>query len=485
MTATTNPGCSGFAPAEPFALRRFQVFGFLWCAAILVHQLYQGRLLVLDATAPLTFAALFALFRPGAPGRLFLLAAVQLFTVAWELPRVVNHWMLMGVTCLGLLIALAPALRAERRGEDPTPFCDEALGPVRAQIIIVYVYATFHKLNAGFFDPALSCGAEHYRRLASAIPLLPDAAWTHWAAIFATLAIEATLPLLLAMRATRWAALALGWGFHLMLGWNGYWDFSSVGSAYYAAFLPAGVLAGFDAARARHRWLARAWAAAASLGRLPWLLPLLAGLLAAALGVTWALGAGRPELVLAVNRAGRPLWLVLWLTLGTLLGLALLQGRAARAADPPGPCWWRKPALLIAPVLVALNGLSPYLGLKSEHSYAMFSNLRTEGDEWNHYLVPRSVRVFGYADEVIRIVESSDPRLDRLGKSGFGLVPFELRRWAQANPQMAVAYERDGRIVRSKPAANDPFLMAPLNPLAAKLILFRPVPPPGRNACLH
>ena len=43
------------ALVQPAIVRRFQVFVFLWCSATLLHQLYQGRLLVLDATAPLSF----------------------------------------------------------------------------------------------------------------------------------------------------------------------------------------------------------------------------------------------------------------------------------------------------------------------------------------------------------------------------------------------------------------------------------------------
>lgn len=467
-------------------MRRFHVFVFLWCAATLLHQLYQGRLLVVDATAPLSFAALFAIARPGSLARFTLLIAIQLATVLWELPRVVNHWMLMGVTCIGLLIVLLPALRSQRRGEASAGLAEAALGPVRAQIIIVYLWATFQKLNTGFFDPEFSCGVEHYTRLAASFGFLPEGAWTRMPAIVGTLLVEATLPLLLVFRATRWAALLLGWGFHLMLGWNGYWDFSSVGAAYYAACLPLWALSGFDRARQRHAWFDSAVSAAARIGRSPWLFPGAAGALALCLAVTWLRDAGGPFTILAANRAGRIVWLVLWLALGLALALSLLEGRTQRgpAREPSSP-WWQRPALWIAPAILFANGFSPYLGLKSEHSYAMFSNLRTEGATWNHVLLPPGLRVFGYADEVIRLRQSSDPYLQNLASHGFGLVPLELRRYLALRPETSVTYLREGRLVRTKRAADDPFLMEPLHPLERKLILFRPVPPRGGNACLH
>jgi hypothetical protein len=476
----------GPPPAELPTLRRFQVFVFLWCCATLLHQLYQGRVFLLDATAPLTFAALFALVRPGSIARFTLLIAIQLATVVYELPRVSNHWLLMGVTCVGLLIVLLPALRAQRRGEDVAPFCEAALAPVRVQIIVVYFWVTFQKLNSGFFDPELSCGVEHYTRLAASLGFLPLGEWTRMPAIVGTLAIEAALPLLLAFGSTRWAALVLGWGFHGVLGWNGYWDFSSAGSAYYAACLPLWVILGFDRARESRSWLATLTAGLARLGRSSWLFPVAAVTLAASLGFGTLDGGVRPETILVLNRAGRTIWAVLWIALGATLALSLLAGRTLRTREPePTSDWWRRPALWIAPVLLFANGFSPYLGLKSEHSFAMFSNLRTEGDHWNHLLVPRELRVFDHADEVVLLRRSSDPYLENLARHRFGLVPLELRRYLEQRPAASVTYQRGDRIVRAPRAADDPFLMTPVHPLQRKLILFRPIPPRGENACLH
>jgi hypothetical protein len=467
-------------------VRRFRVFTALWCGATLLHQLYQGRLLVVDATAPLTFAALFAVARPGDFSRFTLLLGVQLATVLWELPRVSNHWLLMGVTSVGLLIVLLPALRSLRRGDELETTCEAALGPVRIQIILVYAWATFHKLNTGFFDPDLSCGVDHYTRLADSLGFLPGGPWTRMPAIIGTLAIEAALPLLIAFRSTRWAALPIGWAFHLVLGWNGYWDFSSVAFAYYATCLPSWAFAGYDLARARHGWFAAATSALARIGRSRLFLPVAMTALVACLGVTWLLDAGGPHTALAVNRAGRFVWLTLWLALGAALATSLLAGHALRTASPePAFPWWRRPALWIAPAIVLTNGFSPYLGLKTESSFAMFSNLRVEGSSWNHVLMPRGLRVFDYADEVVRLRRSSDPYLENLARHGFGLVALELRSHLASRPDAAVTYVRRHLVTEAARAGDDPFLREPVHPLERKLILFRPVPPIGENACLH
>jgi len=464
----------------------FTLFAFLWCVAILFHQGFQGRFLVLDGTSFLTFAALWGMLRPSSLARFLVVVAVQLVTVAAEMPKVVNHWMLMGVTCFGLLVALAPNALDLLRRRPVRPLPSGLLESVQAQIIIVYAMATLAKLNAGFFDPAYSCGAEHYRRLAASVPIFPQAPWAVWTAILGTLVIEAALPLALFFRRTRVLALFGGWVFHLMLGFNGYWDFSTVGVAYYSAFVPAALLSGGRRAFDEHALLARTRDVALRVSASPWSFPVAALLLLVPAGLATLSEATSRELVLGANAAGRWIWLTAWLALGAALTLATRH--ATRETGPAAPVaagWWRHPALALGPALVLLNGFSPYLGLKTEHSYTMFSNIRTEGGEWNHYVMPRGLRVFGFQDEPIVLVRSSDPYLKRLARSGYRLVPFALRSYAEDRPGMSLVYEtvegqrREGRV------RQDPELSQGVNPLLAKLMLFRPVPPPERNECLH
>lgn len=468
----------------PLAPPAFTLFAFLWCVAVLFHQLFQGRFAILDPTAFLSFAALFCALRPGSLRRFLLVLAVHLATVVYELPKVSNHWLLMGITSLGLLVALVPCAFATDPDRQKARLL-AVLPTIRAQLILLYVLAALAKLNAGFFDLAHSCGAEHYRRLAARVPIFPRADWALHTAVVGTLLIEAGLPVLLAVRRTRLLAIAGGWVFHLMLGFNGYWDFSMAASAYYAAFVPERILAGAHRVVGERAGLRRLREAAERVSVSPAAFPVAAAVLLVPAGVTALSGVSARDVVMFANGVGRWVFVVAWAGLGAAL---LLSWRAApAAAEPgrPGRAWWWHPALALGPALVFLNGFSPYLGLKTESSYTMFSNIRTEGATWNHYVVPRQLRVFGFQDEPLPLVSSSDPSLERLAEHGYRMLPFELRRWAQQHPNATVVYDTPEGRQRTSRVADDPRLSQPVNPLLAKLLLFRPVPPPERNVCLH
>lgn len=61
-----------------------------------------------------------------------------------------------------------------------------------------------------------------------------------------------------------------------------------------------------------------------------------------------------------------------------------------------------KAACLALTAVLLLNGLSPYLGLKFNYSFAMLSNLRTDDARWNHMIVPEQVRLTRY-DPYVRV----------------------------------------------------------------------------------
>jgi hypothetical protein len=135
--------------------------------------------------------------------------------------------------------------------------------------------------------------------------------------------------------------------------------------------------------------------------------------------------------------------------------------------------------------VVFLNGASPYLGLKTEHSFAMFSNLQTEGDEWNHLIVPPAVQVFDLQDDLVEIVESSDAHLTDLGQRRLKKVWLEFRRYLLYRPDTSVTYRRGGVEYRVQRCGDDPALSEPLPLLVRKLFWFRSVSPADENHCKH
>ena len=140
-------------------------------------------------------------------------------------------------------------------------------------------------------------------------------------------------------------------------------------------------------------------------------------------------------------------------------------------------------------VLFCCNAATPYLGLKTDVSIAMFSNLRTEGAYWNHLVIPSDVRIFDLQDEPIMIVGTTSPHFAGFIEDPQWLVEEDLREMVQfvASGQDAPIWleiEQAGRIRVVPDARVDPVLGQPVGPVAAKLTRFRKIPA-AVNVCTH
>ncbi len=158
-------------------------------------------------------------------------------------------------------------------------------------------------------------------------------------------------------------------------------------------------------------------------------------------------------------------------------GALLLHRRSATHADRR-VFVLPQPILAVVPLLVFLNGAAPHLGLHTTATWAMFSNLRTEGGRSNHFLIPATAQIFGYQRDVVQIVRSSDEYLQSAARR---YIPyFEVRR----HPDASIVYVRRGVEYKFDRAADDPeFRAAP--PLAASLMVFRPVDRRLKQPCVH
>jgi len=308
----------------------------------------------------------------------------------------------------------------------------ERIAPfLRLQVLVVYVAAALAKMNAGFFDPDISCATSMSRQVAWLDPSLLDGTWQIGPAIWGTVLIEAALPVLLVIRRTRLLGLVVGAGFHTVLALAGNVPFTALAFAFYVAFLPVDTPERVRTLVAGHRGLVR-WAARARLGHgaeaLAMVL-LIGGWLAGA-----ALASTDPALVATLISDGTRL-VVIAIALGA--GLLLVLSRLGAPGPPRYPARTlrlRHPVLLAGALLLVVNALCPYLGLKTDSSFEMFSNLRTEPGAWNHLVVPETVRVFGYQDQLVRVVASNDPALVARSNGGTRLVRFELDRYLRTHP---------------------------------------------------
>jgi hypothetical protein len=141
------------------------------------------------------------------------------------------------------------------------------------------------------------------------------------------------------------------------------------------------------------------------------------------------------------------------------------------------------PAYLAGLLLLLMNGLSPYLGLKTEHSFTMFSNLATEGTRWNHFVMPRQAKIFGMQDDLVQIVGSSDQRFRGFAARRAALPYLKFRTLMAQYPHIRISYERGGQRFDVPRVGDDPVLSQPPGWLVTKVMDFRPVSP--RNVCRH
>jgi hypothetical protein len=194
---------------------------------------------------------------------------------------------------------------------------------------------------------------------------------------------------------------------------------------------------------------------------------------------------------LAGPRIANPVFLTVQLLFTGLVLVQALRGGSRNATAsaqlrPSGStlCW----APMLAPALLLLSGATPYLGLGTDRALSMYSNLRTEGGHTNHLLVPAGAQVFSYQRDLVVILQSSLPRLQRDADRKMVLPYQELRailtdEIAGGRVGASVVFVRDGERHESGAAARDSSLGVPVSWVARKFLRFRPVEAAGPRAC--
>ena len=464
-------------------------FALLYAVAILLHIAWPGVFQLRPPLAPppwlltgLVLAAVAVIHRPASVCRLLGLAAVQLLDVAYHLPFVPNHWLLTGIVSLAILgaaavVALRAGLTAVQLGE-----LYQTLTPsVRISAAIFYFFTFFHKLNMDFLNPSTSCAVRFFEQTLAPLGLsaLPGVGA---AVIWATLAAELGLAVGLAVPRWRQAACLLGAGFHMLLALDAphiFYNFSAVMFAVLWVCLPA----------SRAAWIARQ--PGGRFGRFHFL-----GGYALIVGGAWWF----PSEAWRVTAFGfSGLWFAFAITLLSRAGLlgrcnllrfAPASRRPSALPSPLAPIEARPGrryagVLLLLPALVLLNGLSPYLGLKTRTAWQMYSNLYLSPYDSNHYLIPYSLDLGGFMADAVQIVATSDPALhSEYVQTGRRITWHELRRYVAQHPDIRLAYTRTGHPPKAfGPAEQDPALSEDVAWPARNLLIFRPLGPQVGGVC--
>lgn len=446
------------------------VFAVLWATATLFHvwvnpwsQGVQEEPTVLGAGhVTLSVAALVVLCRPRSQPALGALAVLGLVTAWMEAPVLGNHWLLAALVNLGLLLAL---IAGRCRGTGDVRLAARFVPVARWTLLAFYMFAAFAKLNHAFLSPEVSCAVRYGDQLLQSLylgNLDPTGVWARLLPA-AVVAVEVAIPILLAVRRTRHFGVVVGLAYHSVIGLNTthlFADFCSVLAPLFILFLPPAFAVGVvDLARrnARPVKMARGLVVIASSIVLValWSTPSAGGsdVRPDGLALAW-IACDLAVLLLVLRFLRRP-------NLGPV---------TARAARQPSPA-----LLLVVPALAVLNGLSPYLELKSGYGWNMYSNLDTVNGQTNHLLVPRTMALSKVQGDLVRIEATDDPGLGLYVTERYDIPFRQLRAYLSSRPGVSLVYQRAGQRRIADPAANDPELVRPVPDWEQKVQPFRAV----------
>jgi hypothetical protein len=371
------------------------------------------------------------------PSSLALLTAALTLNVvsSWiSLPYLANHILFEDIVNLTVLSAIVIGWlrhRREQTGQQAFNSRDrraEIFGlfapSVRISVILLYFFVTLAKLNEDFFDANASCAAEMYRDIAPLDLTNPIFAWTPTAAVYGTILAEGGIPILLLFKRTRTLGVVAGLGFHLLLAFHPYGGVEGFSSMMFALlFLFTGD--GFPGTASSH------------LDRLR------EGLRVQRRYAVWVVGGSLTVALAVVLGQGRmvlTLWLLCALPLVACFLLVLFRTSGGRRTSRE-PLFAKPILLYVFPVLVLVNGVAPYLGFKTETSFGMFSNLRTEDGVTNHLFIPTSWQVATYQEDLVNITASDLPEFEKLADDGYSLTRFEFERMLWLHDNFSVSCE--------------------------------------------
>jgi hypothetical protein len=400
-----------------------------------------------------------------------------------QLPVASNNKTIAFVMNGAILAVLAQTYLGGARGPALRDTAYERLRVVaRALLAVMYIFGIFHKINTDFLDPNVSCAVALYTPLARPFGL-GDNIYGKYLAIVVTFAVEAACIVSLYWRRFFAVGLIAGLVFHYVIpisAYSWYMDFSSLAFALYVLSIPREVAEKFSRTiAAGFRPLRRLLGE--PLGALA-VIVTAAAVLTLAAAVVLALSLSYPARTSMMLY--HSVWVLVWPIVGSVVMLALIRAALDHLPyrGPPAP---RQPFWLYAfPAVLFLTSLSPYVGLKTESSIAMFSNLHTEGGVTNHLLFDGPPYLFDYQTDVVAIVDSSHPRLQGFARKGKHLVMFGLREFLRERPTEWVTYRR-GDVLHERVTGEA--LGAEMRPslLERKFLIFKPVDYSRPKVCTH
>ena len=445
-------------PSAPAAERHYWVFQLLFMIGFLFHSAEEwdvpyevfttigliGAFLAVDRLRDWVFLAFVSLLA---------LRNIDKF------PGLANHSNIILFVCLFLIpLQLRRCLK-----EDAETQTNETVATLRWVVLVMYFFTGFHKLNEDFFDPTVTCAFDKMEDYLSLFRLQVEdlPMWMQGIVPASVVVMELVPPVLFLFRRTQKFGIAMILLIHALLAPVGFADFSSLGMSLLWLYVSADAL---NAMPNRRYFSAMAIAfIAMQLLFAIWRIPT------------------RDEVYNDIE--------------GAILVLAFVPVWFMYfRANVPGPAMhWPRPwlhrAFLVFMVFFAMNN---YLGLRTAGTMSMFSNLVTEGERSNHFLLGSNpIKVFGFQEDIVELVYI-DPRIigryrrtlyrrNRVPRVEFDAILDRLRRRNFNQLRMAVRY--DGKLYKTQDLVNDTTFDFSVPWWQKKVFKFRVIQPRRPQKC--
>ncbi len=422
-----------------------------WVYAFLLHTLENP----INGFHPLLILAFSLLIWQRSEYLKFAFVLFYTISILTELPKVANHSIIALFINIFLLVNTTHFFLKDKKMK--VGFDHNQRGMVIVILSLVYFFAFFHKLNHAYLELNLSCATQIYQKLLTT-PLgffLPNNTSVYWFNIYGSLFLEGLFVFLFFIFPT--VGILLGFIFHSFLSFGMLYDFGAVIFSLYfilSDHFEKGVVT------TKIRW-GRSFLYFS-------LIPLLFVNV-----FKFNLGFEHHTLTTIFFVLGSSFLLLPELKFKPVFYLKKLNFKFLHS-------------VLI--VLFVLNGLSPYLGLKTISNFSMFSNLRVEGKGSNHLLVNDELEITSYNDDIAWIISAEGPPEEWVFHKGIGIPFMELRRVVTElrlieYPFLSISYLRGDKLFQFDNALGERSELPDLPFWQRKLLGWREVRRDGVEVC--
>ena len=405
-----------------------------------------------------------------------------------NLPQIPNHIILALIANFTILMGVFLNRSKGQLIEDRLALIYDSIAPIlRWNMIILYFFTVFHKINWDFFNIDVSCAVTMYQDISSDKGFLPDNQIINWSLIFGTVIIETLIPVLLIIPRSRLFGIILGLSFHLLLSFhpNMYiTSFSCEMSALFVLFLPNSYIIGISKRLGKWHQIGLNTMKINKLSiytifKFTFYLFLLTG-------IVLILDHDHQDLIV-LNKIKIIYRLSLQVVTFLTIVMFLFYSTRVRHDNEKGSFRLQKNVLIVLPILLFFNGVTPYLGLKTATNFSMFSNLRITGTENNSILIPNNFPLVKHSSDIIEIVESNDAGMMKIKNNNEKLTFFEFQRWIHEQNELSktrTIYIHNQKTIilnlphdKLKPEYNQ------ISWLEKKLFIYRNIPKDGPCIC--